>query len=150
MSSEADIIRWETPFTNISDPSVGVFFESDTDGIDVLSLVIAPHGIDKYPKYLVRFSSVIAYTCREESFAPSLGIEDLSFEDRSASAQIWPNSPWIESYREGEGILFDPGNDTLQHFLVFGGDNIVEVVSMVIPKIEEVESPRKINLKYKV
>ena len=150
MSTDAHIVRWETPFTSTAYPSVGVFIESDTDGIDTLSLVVAPDGIDKYPKYLVRFSSVVAYTYREESFAPSLGIEDLTFEDRKASAQIWPNSPWIESYRQGEGLLFEPGHDPLEHFMFFGGDNIVEVISMVKPKIEEIAEPRTINLEYKV
>ena len=32
---------------------------------DILKAVMAPHGLDEYPKYPVNFGNVVALTCME-------------------------------------------------------------------------------------
>lgn len=143
--------RWETPFTDARDPSVGVIVEADEGGADALTLVVAPGGLDKYPKYLVRFASVVAFTCREEAFAPEVpGLADAPFEDRRASAHLWTGSPWVESYRKGGPLVPAAGDGELRHYLVFGGDNTVEVVSSAEPELKEVAAPRLLVARHAV
>lgn len=143
--------RWETPFTDARDPSVGVIVEADEVGADALTLVVAPSGLDKYPKYLVRFASVVAFTCREEAFAPEIvGIDGVPFEDRRASAHLWMGSPWVESYRKGGPLVPAAGDGDLRHYLVFGGDNTVEVVTSAEPEVEEVTASRMLVARHAV
>src|SRR5687767_9195011 len=65
------LIRWETPFTETRFPSVSVITSSNQeDGIDILMVMVAPAGLDEYPKYLVDFGRVVAFTCMEEAYSP--------------------------------------------------------------------------------
>jgi len=148
-NKKAQIIRWETPFTNTFLPSVNVIIGSDEDGGPDLFLIVAPKGLDQYPKHLVRFRHWIAHTCHEEAYSPSLGIEKCTFEDRKACAHLWLNSPSLESYRGGEGFIFEEG-EQLQHFLLIGGDHNVEVISTENPDITEIKEPKTIHLEYQL
>ena len=56
---------WQTPFTFATHPSVSLITEPDGEGTALL--VVAPGGLDTYPKYVVRFSHVFSITCGEEA-----------------------------------------------------------------------------------
>ena len=127
---------WETPFTYASYPSVGLIM--DPDGERTALLVVAPGGLDAYPKYMVRFSAVFLVTCGEESgFALDVG---QNSSPANAVAHIWNDSPHAAAYAETVfGADVEP-----RHYVVFGGDNIVSVVSGAQPTIEMVSQATEI------
>jgi hypothetical protein len=133
---------WETPFTFAAYPSVGLIVEPDGEG--TAALVVAPGGLDAYPKYIVRFAHVFAVTCGEEaSFLFELGQQASPQE---AVAHIWGGSPHAAGYEQtafGAGV-------TVRHYVVFGGDNIASVVAGAAPVIETVSEPREITVRYAV
>ena len=59
-------MRWDVPFAEARDPSVSIITEH---GGDVVTLIVAPTGIDQYPKYRVRFDKVISLLYYEEAFS---------------------------------------------------------------------------------
>jgi len=133
----AKLVRWETPFAETRRPSVGVVVEARSDGADILKLVVAPYGLNGYPKYLINFGSVIGFTCMEEAFSPPRDYDLSMFEENQLSAYEYLDSPWIKSYECGIDVL--PGVGRLRHYLIFGGDNNVEVVSRTAPTVEVVK-----------
>lgn len=133
---------WQTPFTFATHPSVGLITEPDGEGTALL--VVAPGGLDAYPKYVVRFSHVFSVTCGEEAgFFLQLG-QDCS--PSKAVAHIWASSPYAASYTE---TVFGHGLEVC-HYVIFGGDNIASVVAGAPPVIETVTEPREITVRYAV
>lgn len=133
---------WQTPFTFATHPSVGLITEPDGEGTALL--VVAPGGLDAYPKYVVRFSHVFSVTCGEEAgFFLQLG-QDCS--PSKAVAHIWASSPYAASYAE---TVFGHGLEVC-HYVIFGGDNIASVVAGAPPVIETVTEPREITVRYAV
>ena len=133
---------WETPFTFAAHPSVGLIVESD--GERTAALVVAPGGLDAYPKYIVRFTQVCAVTCGEEAgFSFELG---QAASPREAIAHIWDSSPHARAYSEtafGAGL-------SIRHYVVFGGDNIASVIAGAPPVVETVLEPREVSVRYAV
>ena len=129
---------WNTPFTKNMSPSVGLFVEHGDDETDLVSAVVAPQGIDKYPKYLVRFGNVMEFSCYEEGCSPVRGYEDLLLLSDGICSFTWFGSPSVESYQPLVG------EEALNHYLIIGADNILEVVSKNIPKITTLEKSTKI------
>lgn len=110
-------------------------------------VIVSPHGADAYPQYLVKFDYVPAYTCIDESTAPSKYVVHTEVPNRSC--YIWDNSPWKDEFKECSEILlatFGVSFADLKHYVFFGGDNIVEVLSGADPKIEEIGSRRVIGV----
>jgi hypothetical protein len=130
------------PFAEAHDPSVSLITEQ---GGDAATIVVAPSGIDQYPKYLVRFGKVIALLCFVEAFAFDRGYRALSGIEPKYCAYIWTDSPWMESYRKGADIF---EWEDLQHYLVFGGDSIVELIACGQPEVERLDERRVIATKY--
>jgi hypothetical protein len=138
------IVRWETPFTDSFYPSVLLlaipFPLLVKKGISA-KLIVAPDGIDKYPKYLVDFDEVLAFTCMEESCCPerdisSAIIDETIKNDKSICAFQWIDSPWLQSY---EGC-YDPFSEgKFSHYLIYGGDNNIEVITKNAPLITKIE-----------
>jgi hypothetical protein len=144
MDTATDLIRWDVPFAEARDPSVSLIAEQ---GGDAATLVVAPSGIDRYPKYLVRFGKVIALLCYEEAFAFDRGYRALSGIEPNCCAYLWTDSPWMQSYRKGADVL---DWKDLQHYLVCGGDSIVELIASGQPKVEWLDEKRVIETKYEV
>ena len=133
---------WETPFTYSSYPSVGLVMEPD--GEDSALLVIAPSGLDAYPKYLVRFTKVFAVSCGEEAgFVLDLG-QDQGPEE--VVARIWDASPHAAAYLD---TVFGCELE-MKHYVVFGGDNIASVVCGEPPVIETIAEPCELVIRYAV
>ena len=103
----------------------------------MLKVIVAPFGLDAYPKYLVNFEHVIGFTCMEEAFSPKRDFDLSMLEEKDLSAYEYLDSPWIKSYESGIDVL--PGVGPLRHYLIFGGDNNVEVISRIVPTFEMVQ-----------
>jgi hypothetical protein len=110
-------------------------------------LVVAPRGLDAYPKYLVRFAAVYAVTCEEEAEA----VTDLGQAPEGDYAYIWADSPYSSSYQTLlPDFAFRGGNGKVKHYVVLGGDNLVSVVSASEPIIERVDGPTTISVAHAV
>jgi hypothetical protein len=144
MDNTSHLVCWDMPFAEARYPSVSVITES---GGDVVSVVIAPAGIDRYPKYLVHFSKVITLLCYEEAHAFDRGYRDLSGIEQRCCAYIWSGSPWLESYKRGAEVF---GWKDLQHYLIFGGDSIVELIASGQPMVERMDKNKIIVTNHEV
>lgn len=137
-------IRWETPFTDKRWPSATVMTGPNHPDYE-LEVVVAPFGIDSYPKYVVNFGNVIAFSCMEEMHFPERDFAEAECEEEGLAAYEFLESTWLESYRKGEYFLFNEGdnkNEKLRHFLIVGGDNNVEVITKHLPRIREVKDSK--------
>lgn len=138
------IVRWETPFTDSFYPSVVLLatpFPLDSQKTTGAKVIISPNGIDKYPKYLVDFDEVLAFTCLEESCCPERDISSAIIDeeiknDKSVCAFKWIDSPWLKSY---EGCHDPLSEGKFSHYLIYGGDNNIEIITKNIPFIKEVK-----------
>jgi hypothetical protein len=145
MPASTDLIRWDVPFAEAKYPSVSIITEK---GGIIVTLVVAPGRIDPYPKYLVRFECVIALLCYEEAFAFERGYRALTRSEENLCAYKWIGSPWLDAYRKGEAFVMQGGKGPLEHYLVFGGDSIVELVVSEEPKIERLDEKATIVTKH--
>jgi hypothetical protein len=139
MDNAGSLVRWNVPFAEARDPSVSVITEH---GGDVVILSVAPGGVDQYPKYLVRFARVIALLYYEEALAFDRGYRALPGLDADVHAYEWLDSPWIHGYRRGAETF---GWPTLQHFVIFGGDSIVEIIASGGATVDQIDAPMKIE-----
>jgi len=144
MDATGHLVCWEMPFAEARDPSVSVITGF---GGDVVSVVVAPAGIDKYPKYLVHFSKVIMLLCYEEAHAFNRGYRDLPSIESRRCAYIWSGSPWLESYKRGAEVF---GWKDLQHYVIFGGDSIVELIATGQPTVERLDKGKVIVTNHEV
>jgi hypothetical protein len=140
------IIPWNTPFASQFFPSVIAAFATDQMTHDgSLTVVVGRSHLEPYPKYLVQFGKVLQFNCLDESCAPPLALPERGASDIRSCSWQWLESPTINSY---QGCNYDSeGPQELLHYLIFGGDNIVEVVGKMRPSIEEVGSAGEINVK---
>lgn len=148
-SQLAKLVRCETLFTEIERPSVGLLLKTKPDGTDLLSAIVAK-SIDKYPKYLVQFGEIVAFTCFEEAYSPRRDFDQAVVEEENLCAYQYLNSPWLKSY-EGWQPFFSGGKvESFKHYLIFGGDNNIEVITPNIPKIEKVEEKRILKFEIEI
>lgn len=134
-------VRWETPFTDIRWPSA-VVITGPHGGTCPIEVVVAPHGVDRYPKYVIEFGDVIAFSCMEEMHFSERDFSEAECEEEGLSAYEFLDSTWLESYRKGEYFLFNTNSENkeqLRHFLIVGGDNNIEVITKNTPKLREVD-----------
>ncbi|MBX7054890.1 MAG: hypothetical protein K1X36_08035 [Pyrinomonadaceae bacterium] len=137
-------VRWNTPFTDSRFPSATIITGPNEPSYTV-EVVVAPSGIDSYPKYVVDFGNVIAYSCMEEMHFPERDILEAECAETDLSAYELLDSTWVESYRKGEYFLFNTDgeeSEQLRHYMIVGGDNIVEVITKNTPQIRTVEDAK--------
>ncbi|MFN0279713.1 MAG: hypothetical protein ACKVRN_14115 [Pyrinomonadaceae bacterium] len=140
----SEFVRWETPFTETEYPSVVVMTTRGEKGEYLVEAVVAPTGINKYPKYLVEFGEVVGFSSMEEMHFPDHDFRDAKITEERLCAYRILDSPWLESYNNGEYFLFniDGGHsEKLSHFVIFGGDDFLQVVTKNEPKIMVVNEP---------
>lgn len=133
---------WTSPFSTARLPSAYLILEPKGEGTAML--VVAPGGLDSYPKYLVHFQGVMAITCEEEIGALSerWGVDFA----QDSCAFILEASPLVESYN----ATLAGQHMNLRHFLVLGGDNHVSVIARELPMIEEVCSPQQLIVRHEI
>ena len=135
------VSRWETPFCDALLPSVLPF--SLTRENAELVVVVSPNGVGRYPAYEVEFESAPCMKLTHEMNAPPRPgwVEAGGFEVQSC-AYKWENSPFLEhSGRVGSLAIFEDAELPMQHFVLAGGDWVVDVLSTQEPKITEHWSP---------
>ena len=144
------LVRWSVPFAEEFYPSVISAFSQSGNIPELLKIVVAPDGIDKYPKYLVTFKNVLVFNCFDEACAPERDWPEIENADPKPCAWKWIDSPWVTSY-EGCGE-FDSNNSPrpLFHYLIFGGDYNVEVISKAEPVVEKINEPRNISMSFHI
>ncbi len=64
MDATTNLVPWNVPFAQSEVPCVSLITEQFGSST---TLVVAPDGIDRYPKYLVRFDKVLAALYYEEA-----------------------------------------------------------------------------------
>ena len=140
----SEFVRGETPFTEIEWPSVVVITNRGSNGEYLLEVVVAPTGINQYPKYLVEFGDVVGFSAMEEMHFPDHDFKDAKTTEEKLCAYRFVESPWLKFYERGEYFLFnlDGGTkETLTHYVIFGGDDILQVVTKNEPMITIVNGP---------
>lgn len=145
------IIRWETPFTDTQFPSVALIATSTINQSNNVKMIVMPQGTDKYPKYLVSFGEVIAFTCFEEAHAPERDFTSTMIEEENLCAYLYLDSPWLKSYQAWIEHYHFP-NDSIQsfHYLIFGGDNNIEVITTNKPTIELIEEKTALRVECEI
>jgi hypothetical protein len=145
------LVRWETPFTDTQFPSAVIVAEDGPSGEYLISALVAPSGIDKYPKFRVHFGVVIAFSCMEEMQYPARDWDQtVEVQEKGLAAYEYLNSTWLISYEKGEYFLFntDGGNsERLRHYLINGGDFIIEVITKHKPTFETISSATDLLIK---
>jgi hypothetical protein len=121
----------------------------ESSGSDV-TLIVAPDGLGAYPQYLVRFGQVVTLLCYEETCAIDRGYGGLVRSEYDLSAYRWITSQWLQHYRVLEDIYFNKSPEKLHHYLLFGGDSVVEVIALGEPQVERVDQKMTIEVKYEV
>ena len=135
---------WDVPFRKDVSPSVSLI--SEPDGDSTAMLVVAPRGLDAYPKYLVRFSAVYALTLEEEAEA----VTELGQAPQGDYAYVWADSPHAASYQTLLPDFAFRGGAKVSHYVVLGGDNIASIVSASEPIVERVDGPMTISIAHAV
>lgn len=149
----ARFIRWETPFTDKRWPSAVILVQPVATGPYPVSALVAPFGVDNYPKYLVHFGEAVAFTCMEEMHFPERDTAEAECKEEGLAAYEYLDSTWLKSYEKGEFFLFniDGGNsERLRHYLIVGGDNNIEVITKNEPIFETVDAPTSLTLNFVV
>lgn len=147
------IVQWKTPFTNYFYPSViliAIPLPPMSRQLNDIKVII--QSKEEYPKYLVDFGEVLAFTCMEESCCPERDISSATIDetiknDKSVCAFQWLESPWLKSY---EGCHDPYSEGKFSHYLIYGGDNNVEVITQNIPRIRLVKQKETLNIKYEI
>ncbi len=114
--------------------------------------VVVNYAHDEYPKYLVDFGEVLAFTCMDESCCPerdisSAKVDEAIKNDKSVCAFQWLDSPWLKSY---EGCHDPYGEGKFSHYLIYGGDNNIEVITQTVPTIKIVEQKEILKIEFEV
>jgi len=87
-------------------------------------------------RFRIESRTVLAFTCLDESCTPKRWFSTVETEQVETCAYHCLQSPWVTSY---EGCQYDAnGNPTpLNHYLIYGGDNIIEFVCQHEPVISQ-------------
>jgi len=130
----AKLVRWNVPFSAAFYPSVTATFETATllsQGKMEVTISLSDGTL-----FRVESTSVLAFTCLDEGCAPKRWFSTVETEQGEISAYHCLESPWLESY---EGCQYDAKGDPipLNHYLIYGGDNIVEFVCQNEPIVTQ-------------
>ena len=128
------LVRWDVPFSGAFYPTVIATFHTATKSAPgKMEITI---GISDGTQFRVESASVLAFTCLDESCAPKRWFSTAETEQLETCAYHCLESPWIKSY---EGCQYDANGNPipLNHYLIYGGDNIVEFVCQNEPLVSQ-------------
>ena len=112
--------------------------------------MVAPDGLETYPKYLVTFGNVIAFTCMEEAFCPPRDFDSTTFDEKNLSAYQYLESPWLKAYENGQHSLSGSHPGPYYHYVIFGGDNNIEVITPNVPTVDCLDAKEVLLIEYEV
>ncbi len=139
--------RWKLPFANSLHPSVSLIIPPNS--VDRLIVVVMPQGLEEYPGYILDFKRAHFTIAYDESCAKPT--DPYWFEQQkqagNSCAYIWHNSPLV---RLQSGIGCPQSNDItkLKHYLLLGGDSIVEVLAYEEPQLKQFNKPERLIMEY--
>lgn len=113
---------------------------------NIVKVVVNPSK-GEYPKYLVDFGATLAFTCMEEGCAPERDFGPADLEAEKLCAYQYIDSPWLKSYEPCQDPLSE---GKFSHFLIFGGDNNVEVITQNVPQISRVDRKEVFSIKTEI
>ena len=148
-AAEFDVIRWDTPFADAVYPSVTMLPEPG----GILRVLVSQNGTARYPKYLIDFDGqVVGYVYEEESWAHPLP-PNVRWGPDCHCACLWLGSAWIHQY-DSERAYFEKYVEpvvggTLKHYLILGGDGVVQVLFAGEPNFTIVPGPTVFESTYK-
>ena len=120
---------WETAFSEREFPSVS--FRQANSTSDYLVKVAN--------EYELRISGVVSIRCTEEAFFPLDRFNILPREGTSC-CYLWKNSSWIRDFDESskQAITQAFNVNILVHYVILGGDNILEFLAVRLPEVVRV------------
>jgi len=132
------LVQWDVPFAGTFYPAVIATFETSTYSVPSSKMSVTV-GLSDGTRYRGECGTTLAFCCLDESCAPQREFGETEIEDAKACAWQWIDSPWIKSY---EGCNYDADAEPipLNHFFIYGGDNIVEFICRHEPVITKLES----------
>src|SRR5688572_24808183 len=108
-----------------------------------------PEGLERYPKYLIRFSAVYAFSSEEEAGGSEYKISNPAAAELQPSCTwIWADSPHAAGYESWAPTRMRGGSGPIAHYMVFGIDNNIGVVTGNAPSIEKLDGPTTLDLKF--
>ena len=107
-----------------------------------------PYGLEKYPGYLLKFRSAPFFMFYDETCAPPSIPQwfDLLKAIPKSSTVIWHDSPLVKQYAGIGG--YSNQNLKLKHYIILGGDSIVEILAYEEPSIEQFTERQKFTMEY--
>ena len=153
MSSEKSKVgyleKWELPFSNKLCPSVSLIIPPDD--FNRVKVVVMPQGLNKYPGYIIDFKRAPYFSVLDETCAPPPIPEwfDLLKAIPKSSAVIWHDSPLIKLY-DGVGSYREAMTREikLKHYIILGGDSIVDVLAYDEPVVEKFTERQKFVMEH--
>jgi hypothetical protein len=144
--AKTELVRWDVPFAEWKALCAWVIMEK----VDSFTVIVArgsnKRPEDNYPKYLIRFDKVITLLAYDEACAAHQIYYKMTGWMEGVRAYQWIDSPWLDGYRGCHEIR----GKKLFHYVIFGDDNLIEVISVGEAKIEKVDEKRFIEVKHEV
>ena len=130
------IVRWKTPFADGAE--YGVRYLADPVRYDMVHVVVDTSGPEQYPKHIVSFDPVIALRTTDETY----DVRTLPFVRKAHHARSyeWLESAWKESVSNDIAEAYH--GRPIRHFMIYGGEMGIEVLTTSEPTIEPVYGPR--------
>jgi hypothetical protein len=122
------MLAWDTPFSAARSPAVQVV----SVNLPTLDLMVYPSGLAVDPVYRVRYSNVVAFRVHQEGMTPSSYPAVPQQSGLTSCCLIVDNSTWKQEFVDTSSFLeasFGKPFSELTHFLIVGGDYVVEVLS---------------------
>jgi len=150
-SSSEYLEIWKTPFTEAAFPAVAPIFppdnpKSSTKDRFQFKVVLMPRGLGKYPGYVIDFVRAHAVLSYDESCAtnPNSHWAELVRNAPRSCAYVWHGSSLLRQYN-GIGCEFE---DELKHYVILGGDSIVEVLTYEAPTVTSFDGPQIFTIQH--
>jgi hypothetical protein len=141
--------RWDLPFSNNISPSVCIIPPEDFNRVKVI--VMPKKGLpEQYPGYLLDFQSAPFFKFYDETCAPPLIPQwfDLLKAIPKSSTVIWHDSPLVKQYAGIGGGRYYAQYEKLRHYIILGGDSIIEVLAYEEPSIKQFNERQKLTIEY--
>ena len=141
---------WKTPFTEAAFPAVAPIFPPDDPNPSTkdrfpFKVVVMPHGFGKYPGYVIDFMRAHVVLSYDESCAnPDSHWVELVRNAPRSCAYVWHGSSLLREYN-GIGCEFEA---ELRHYVILGGDSIVEVLTYEEPSVTSFDGPQIFTMEH--
>lgn len=84
-----------------------------------LEVVVAPFGIDTYPKYVVNFGNVVAFSCMEEMHFPERDFAELNANKRDRRLMSFSIRLGLSHIVKGNIFCLIPMVEIVNNYVIF-------------------------------